>query len=98
MSFAVAFRRAARADIEEAAVWYDARRAELGAQFLSEVDRCVVRLADHPERFPIVHRDIRRIALQRFPYSIYFRVEVRRIVVLAVFHGRRDPRSWMTRP
>lgn len=33
----------------------------------------------------------------RFPYSVYFRAEDRRIVVLAVFHGSRDPGTWQAR-
>src|SRR5438552_12898700 len=98
MSRAVAFRRAARSEIEDAAAWYGARRPEIGTQFLAEVERCVALWVEHPERFTIVHRDIRRVTLRCFPHSIYFRVEAHRIVVLAVFHGRRDPQAWMTRP
>jgi hypothetical protein len=39
-----------------------------------------------------VRGDVRRAVLQRFPYSIYFIVEDYRIVVLAIFPARRDPR------
>jgi hypothetical protein len=28
---------------------------------------------------------------------VFYRVETRRIVVLAVFHARRDPMKWQTR-
>ena len=33
----------------------------------------------------------------RFPYSVYFRVRRNSMVVLAVFHGRRNPAVWQRR-
>jgi len=42
-------------------------------------------------QFAVVREDIRRVVANRFPYSVYFRAEQHRIVVLAVFHGSRDP-------
>jgi plasmid stabilization system protein ParE len=41
--------------------------------------------------------DIRRVVAKRFPISVYFRAETRRIVVLAVFHGSRDLAIWQHR-
>jgi plasmid stabilization system protein ParE len=47
--------------------------------------------------YRIVRQDVRKAGVKRFPYSIYYRDEPTRIVVLAVFHGRRDPRVWQAR-
>jgi len=44
-----------------------------------------------------VYKDVRRIVAKRFPFSVYFRAEVRRVVVLAVFHGSPDPAIWQRR-
>jgi len=41
--------------------------------------------------------DVRCVRVRRFPYSVFFRAESRRIVVLAVFHARRDPSVWQQR-
>ncbi|MBI5890495.1 MAG: hypothetical protein HZB47_07440 [Nitrosomonadales bacterium] len=41
--------------------------------------------------------EIRRVVANRFAYSVYFRAEHHRIVVLAVFHGSRDPVIWQAR-
>ena len=49
------------------------------------------------KRFPIMHREIRCARARRFPYSVFFRAEAQRIVVLAVFHARRDPSVWHDR-
>jgi len=97
MTLAVVFRRAARHEFEEAAFWYEERRPGLGVQFVSEIDHAVYLAAESPGRFPIMHRDVRCVRARRFPYSVFFRVESRRIVVLSVFHARRDPNTWKQR-
>jgi plasmid stabilization system protein ParE len=58
---------------------------------MAEIDRCVSLAAEHPLQFAVVREGIRRVVANRFPYSVYFRAEQHRIVVLAVFHGSRDP-------
>ncbi len=97
MSLRVVFRRAARHDFDEAASWYDERRAGLGGEFMIEIDRAVSMASNNPRHFPIMYRDIRCVRVRRFPYSVFFRAETMRIVVPAVFHARRDPAIWKRR-
>lgn len=73
------------------------RRPGLGVEFVAEIERAISTASSNPERFPIMHRDIRCVRARRFPYSVFFRVETKRIVVLAVFHARRDPLVWKAR-
>ena len=58
MTLAVAFRAAARREVVEAVAWYEAQRPGLGAEFLDEVARCVISVADRPELFAAVHGEI----------------------------------------
>ncbi|MBI5041945.1 MAG: type II toxin-antitoxin system RelE/ParE family toxin [Gammaproteobacteria bacterium] len=97
MTLSVAFRRAAFRELVEAAEWYEERRAGLGIEFVAEINRAVELLANYPERFPLMHKDVRCVRVRRFPYSVFFRIETQRIVVLAVFHARRDPLVWQQR-
>lgn len=97
MTLSVVFRRAARAEFDAAALRYDEQRAGLGLRFISEIGRALDLAAMHPERFAIKHGSIRCVPVRRFPYSVFYRVESARIVVLAVFHARRDPAIWQTR-
>jgi plasmid stabilization system protein ParE len=97
MSFAVTFRRAARAEFLDAAARYEAQRPNLGAEFIAEIERCVSLAAEQPQIYVVVHKHIRRITAHRFPFSIYFQAEDSRIVVLAVFHGSRSPVVWKNR-
>jgi len=97
MTLAVVFRHAARREFDEAALWYEERRRGLGIQFVSEIDHAIDLAAENPERFPVMHRDVRCVRVRRFPYSVFFRTESRRIVVSAVLHARRDPSVWQQR-
>ncbi len=97
MKLPVAFHRAASAEFIEASVWYENKREGLASGFINEIDRCVSLASDSPYQFAIVHQDIRRIVVNRFPYGVYFRVEKLRIVILAVFHSSRNPAIWKTR-
>jgi plasmid stabilization system protein ParE len=97
MSLPVAFHRAAGAEVVEASAWYESKRLGLGVEFITEIDRCVLLASEHPLQYAVVREDVRRIVAHRFPYSIYFRVEPHRIVVLAVFHGSRNPAIWRAR-
>jgi plasmid stabilization system protein ParE len=87
----------ANEDLLEARAWYDNIHTELGERFAEAVEATVETIAEHPLQFPVVHRNRRRAGVWRFPYGIFFEVQDSRIVVIACFHGRRNPRRWQTR-
>lgn len=97
MTLRVVFRRAAKSEFDRAALWYDEQRAGLGEEFIREIDEALGKAAAAPQRHPVVFRDIRRAVARRFPFAIYFRVRSDQLVVLAVFHGSRDPAIWQRR-
>ena len=97
MSLPITFHRAASAEFIEASAWYESKRLGLALEFMAEIERCVSLASEHPVLYAIVRKDIRRVVANRFPYSVYFRKEEHRIVVLAVFHGSRDPAIWLDR-
>jgi plasmid stabilization system protein ParE len=97
MSLPVAFHCAASAEFIEASAWYEGKRLGLGLEFIDEIDRCVSLASKNPLQFAVVREDIRRVVANRFPYSVYFCAEPHRIVVLAVFHGNRNPAIWLAR-
>ncbi len=97
MTLRVVFRHAAKSEFERAALWYDEQRSGLGEEFIREIDEALARAAATPQRHPVVFRDVRRAVARRFPFTVYFRVRSDMLVVLAVFHGRRDPIIWQRR-
>ncbi len=85
---------AARLELIAAQDWYEQASPGLGGAFRSEVDHQIGRILANPRQFPAVLRDVRRTRLRRFPYGLFFRAEADSVLLIACFHGSRDPRVW----
>jgi len=97
MTVLVEFRAEARVEIDEAFAWYEQQSAGLGADFLRAVEAAVESISRRPDSWPLVRENVRRRLLRRFPYSLIYRVDPGRVVVVACFHARRDPARWRAR-
>lgn len=90
----VVFRVSAQKQLLEAQIWYETRRAGLGAEFARSVEAAIARLACQPLAAPVVYESVHRVVLKRFPYSVFYLVEPQRLVVLSCLHTRRNPAAW----
>jgi len=93
----VMFEPPAQDELDSAYEWYEAQRPGLGDEFVAAVWTTIIRIRDRPDLYARTHKDVRRANVERFPYSVYYRVQSSRILVLAVFHGSRDPAAWRRR-
>jgi plasmid stabilization system protein ParE len=97
MKRALVIRPEAEAEFREAFDWYEERVQGLGSEFLISVDATVHAISRKPQQFAKVHKTVRRALLRRFPFAVYFLVEDTRIIILAIFHAKRDPKHWHER-
>lgn len=94
----VIFTQSARAELIQAQNWYENESPGLGRRFLTAVCTVMERMITNPRQFPVIHKDIRRALLRRFPYALYFVIEPdEALTVIACFHGSRDPMHWQQR-
>ncbi len=84
-------------EAEDAARWYAERSSEAAAAFVEELERSVAEIQRAPGTWPAYEYDTRRFLLARFPFSIVYRVEPNRLVVVAVSHAHRRPGYWKGR-
>jgi plasmid stabilization system protein ParE len=94
MASPLVFRKRVGKDLAGGYRWYEEQRAGLGEEFLTAVDASFDAIEEHPEMFSCVRGTVRRAIVSRFPYAVFYQVEPRRVVVLAVLHTARDPRLW----
>ncbi len=87
----------AEADIEETYHWYENQRNGLGSNFLLCIEEGLEKIRKNPEMYPVLHRDVRRLLIRRFPYGIFYTAQHDVTTILAVFHGRRDPKELKSR-
>ncbi|WP_068816729.1 type II toxin-antitoxin system RelE/ParE family toxin [Phormidesmis priestleyi] len=97
MSFVLIFRPEVREELNEAYQWYEGQQLGLGDDFIDCVDEMINRICQMPELYTIIHRDVRRAVVHRFPYAVYYRIALDRVIVLAVLHGRGNPKAWQAR-
>ena len=90
----IAFRPEAEAEASEAFAWYDSKRSGLGDEFLLALDAVVAAIQRNPEQYPVLRSTVRRAVMHRFPYGVFYTVDADRVVVIAVFHGRKNPTRW----
>jgi plasmid stabilization system protein ParE len=87
----------AEADLTEAFDWYERKVTGLGSEFILAVNTVLDSILHHPQRFPLVRKNIRRALTRRFPYQVFFFEAESRIIVIAVFHAKRNPAIWRER-
>jgi plasmid stabilization system protein ParE len=97
VSPSIVLRAEAVAEFDEAFDFYGAQRIGLGPEFAAEVQRALDRIVRNPELHPCVAADVRKSAVRRFPYCIFYRAHVDRVEVIAIFHTSRDPAEWQGR-
>ena len=97
MSRRLIVRPEAEAELAEAFDWYEGRVPGLGSDFLLCVDAVLNAVHRNPQHYPRVHRVVRRALTRRFPYEVFFVEDDERVVVLSVFHAKRNPKRWQER-
>lgn len=79
-------------DAAEAYAWYEDRVEGLGDEFLKAFYAAIAKIQREPAFFRMVHSDFRRVLLKRFPYFLYYRIEMDTVVFVLLFHCARHPR------
>ena len=97
MTVPVRLTPAAERDIVLAAGWYFREAPHMLAAFEEEIDRSFQRISEQPEMYQVVEATVRRATVQRFPFSVFYRILPDWIEVIGIVHQSRDPRSWRTR-
>jgi len=81
----------AEADLSEAFRWYEAKKEDLGFEFLARVEEAVQTIARNPTSCARVIDDARRVLLKQFPYALWYRLEKDGSIVIACLHHKRRP-------
>jgi toxin ParE1/3/4 len=93
----VRIRPEAELDLQEAYSYFEQCRVGLGADFMECVQNALAKVSSNYVHYPIVHKSIRRILVRRFPFAVFYREVDDIIVVFAVLHCAREPRTWRAR-
>jgi toxin ParE1/3/4 len=81
-------------EFRDAVDWYESKTNGLGFRFTDEIDSTIERIRLNPELYPSVAEDIRKIQVNKFPFSIFYTIQDDLLVVLRLFHNKRKPIEW----
>jgi toxin ParE1/3/4 len=87
----------AEQELNDTASYYDATSPGLGATFLTEAERAIKQIREHPNAAPVVYQVVRRKLIRRFPYSVMYSVQADTIRILAIANQKRRPFYWRGR-
>lgn len=86
---------AARDDRAEAYRFYRERGIHVARAFDRDLRSALDLLRERPRIGTTFVADLRRKLLDRFPYSVLYRVQKDGILVVALRHDRREPGHWL---
>ena len=93
----VFFHPEAEAEFIAAARYYEGQAPNLGAEFVTAVEAAFEGLVGFPEKGRPFGSRLRRVLVRGFPYSLIYRAEPARVLIVAVAHVRRRPGYWRAR-
>ena len=97
MSLPLRIHPEAEAEFADAIRWYEGRSVGLALDFATAVDEGLEAIRQHPLRYPVIHKNTRRILIRRFPYGIFYIAGASEVRVTAIYHLSRDPAGWQSR-
>lgn len=71
MNARIVIHPAAERDIEHALDWYVENAPEHAERFVDDIRETIDRIRESPKLFHMVHGEVRRAALRKFPYLMW---------------------------
>ena len=87
----------AKAEMGDAAEYYERQADGLGEAFVDEIERVVGLIQCSPRAGGLVGGEVRRRVAKSFPFNVLYVDEADEILVVAVMHQRRRPDYWRER-
>jgi plasmid stabilization system protein ParE len=97
MKYNIVFRKEALQDILDTVFWYEQQNVGLGDEFFISLENEKQIIERNPYLYEEKSDGIRKAAIKRFPYLIYFIIEGKDIVIFGVLHMKRNPKIWKNR-
>ncbi len=97
MQFNLKLSPEAEIDFDNSYKYYNKQSKLVAVKFYNSVNNSFNTIRNNPFSFQVVYKNIRRFALNKFPFVIYYYIESDVIKVISVFHTSRNPHIWEKR-
>jgi len=93
----IIFLSPARDELTEAISYYNGQSEGLGYEFAAEVKKTLERIVQYPNAWFKLSSRTHRCRTNRFPYGIIYQIREETLLVVAVMHLSREPKTWESR-
>ena len=87
------YTKRAKNDLELAFEWYEKQRRGLGFEFLDCIEIALKEILTFPEMYQVCYSNFRRNVIRRFPFSVFYSIEDKEIIIHSVFDNRQNPEA-----
>lgn len=87
----------AKSEFAEAISYYNDQSEGLGYEFAAEVKRTLERIIQYPNAWFKLSNRTHRCRTNRFPYGIIYQIREGTLLIVAVMHLSREPKTWKSR-
>ncbi len=93
MDYKIALLPKAIDDFNASIDWYASINLLLAQQFISEIENSFKLILNNPFLFQTSVGDFKVVNTERFPFKIVYRIQANDIVIIAIFHHKRNPKK-----
>lgn len=97
MKYTLIVRPEAELELREAFLWYENQNKGLGLEFIRSIDASLSSLTRSPLMYAEIYKNVRRTLIRKFPFELFYLIELNKIIVISFFHAKRDPKIWQKR-
>lgn len=84
-------------DIKGAYFWYEKQLQGLGDRFILELEDGYEGIINFPNSWANFQYGFKRYILNKFPFSIVYKISNNQIIVISIMHNSRKPNYWYDR-
>lgn len=95
--FSVELSNEAEVDFDSSYEYYFEESPTVADAFFQKLNFAFNIIKQNPYSFSIIHKNIRKYVIKKFPFVIYYTVNDPIIKVIAIFHTSRHPEIWNDR-
>lgn len=93
MTFKVTYAPGVYEDLQQAIYYYNSRKKGLGSRFLKAIKVKTSQIKSNAYSFQIRYNDIRCTPIDKFPYTVHYRIfpETGTIIIVSILSDDRNP-------
>ena len=95
MGYSYLFDPLAAEEYERAFSWYEKKSYLAADNFIIRVQEAITAICDDPYRYRNGYKNLRELALKKYPYHIIYHIDEDHstVVIVSIFHMKRNPKK-----